>query len=236
MCEETIMLLSGIRTVDDMVEAFSDEARCRRILEAMVWPNGRLCPACGYKHSIAIAGRDMGNYRSRPGLYQCSSGDCHFQFTVTTRTPLHATKLPLSTWLKAMWLMLQSDKGLSSVRLAEALGVSQPTAWRMGHALRLMVSGQHMMEGTVEIDHFYFGGEPENKHSEGPPSGKGRKKPGKLRFWQWSSDPMAQVRALQPVTPVPLSYPVCPIAIRNVSSSPGSHPGPILSAMRGRPS
>lgn len=27
---------------------------------------------------------------------------------------------------------LQSDKGLSSVRLAEALGVSQPTAWRMG--------------------------------------------------------------------------------------------------------
>ncbi len=140
----------------------------------MVWPNGRICPACGYKHSIAVAGRDKGAYRARPGLYQCSNGDCHFQFTVTTRTPLHATKLRLSVWLKAMWLILQSDKGLSSVRLAEALGVSQPTAWRMGHALRLMVSRDHKMGGTVEIDHFYFGAQPK-KHPEDPSPGRGRK-------------------------------------------------------------
>lgn len=41
---------------------------------------------------------------------------------MTTHTPLHSTKLPLRVWLKAMWLLLQSDKGLSSVRLAEASG------------------------------------------------------------------------------------------------------------------
>jgi transposase-like protein len=117
-------VLLGIRTVAEMVEAFRDEEECRRLLEAMVWPNGRACPACGYKRSIALAGRDMGRYRARPGLYQCSNGACHFQFTATTRTPLHATKLPLSTWLKALWLILQSDKGLSSIRSAEALGVS----------------------------------------------------------------------------------------------------------------
>lgn len=105
-----------------MIVAFRDEEQCRRLLESMVWPGGRVCPACGYKRSIAIAGRDMGKRRARPGLYQCSSGDCRFQFTVTTHTPLHSTKLPLSVWLKGMWLMLQSDKGLSSVRLAEALG------------------------------------------------------------------------------------------------------------------
>jgi hypothetical protein len=93
----------------------------------------------------------MGKRRARPGLYQCSSGDCRFQFTVTTHTPLHATKLPLCTWLKAMWLLLQSDKGLSSVRLAETLGVSQPTAWRIGHALRLMVARENMLDGTVEV-------------------------------------------------------------------------------------
>jgi hypothetical protein len=32
------------------------------------------------------------NYAARPGLYQCSNGACCFQFTATTRTPLHATK------------------------------------------------------------------------------------------------------------------------------------------------
>ena len=88
-------VLLGIRTVAQMVEAFRDEERCRRLVEALVWPNGRVCPACGYKRSIALAGRDIGRYRARPGLYQCSNGACHFQFTATTRTPLHATKLSL---------------------------------------------------------------------------------------------------------------------------------------------
>ncbi len=143
MSETMLAALTNIRTAEDMIVAFRDEEQCRRLLESMVWPAGRVCPACGYKRSIAIAGRDMGKRRARPGLYQCSSGECRFQFTVTTHTPLHSTKLPLSVWLKGMWLILQSDKGLSSVRLAEALGVSQPTAWRMGHALRLMAARAH---------------------------------------------------------------------------------------------
>src|SRR5215831_14898945 len=90
-------VLLGIRTVAEMIEVFADEERCRRLVEALVWPKGRVCPACGYKRSIALAGRDMGRYRARPGLYQCS---CRFQFTATTRTRLHSTKLPLSTWLR----------------------------------------------------------------------------------------------------------------------------------------
>lgn len=73
-----------------------------------------------------------------------------------------------------MWLMLQSDKGLSSVRLAEPLGVSQPTAWRMGHALRLMAAREHMLDGTVEIDHFHLGGRP-RINPDDPPPGRGRK-------------------------------------------------------------
>ncbi|OQM73330.1 IS1595 family transposase [Manganibacter manganicus] len=174
MPETMLAALSNIRTVEDMILAFRSEDHCRRLLESMVWPDGRICPACGYKRSIAIAGRDVGKRRARPGLYQCSSGDCRFQFTVTTHTPLHSTKLPLRVWLKAMWLMLQSDKGMSSVRLAEALGVSQPTAWRMGHALRLMVAREHMLDGTVEIDHFHLGGRP-RKHPDDQPSGRGRK-------------------------------------------------------------
>ena len=167
-------VLLRIHTVAEMVEAFRDEEECRRLVEAMVWPKGRVCPACGYKRSIALAGRDMGRYRARPGLYQCSNGACCFQFTATTRTPLHATKLPLSTWLKALWLILQSDKGLSSIRLAEALGVSQPTAWRMGHALRLMLARENPLGGTVEIDEFFLGGRPKKKPDE-PSPGRGRK-------------------------------------------------------------
>jgi hypothetical protein len=51
----------------DMVAAFGDEERCRRLLEAMIWPRGRLCPRCGCRDSIALAGRDVGR-KARPGL------------------------------------------------------------------------------------------------------------------------------------------------------------------------
>jgi predicted DNA-binding transcriptional regulator YafY len=73
---------------------------------------------------------------------------------------IRTIKLALSTRLKTLWLILQSDKGLSSIRLAEALGVSQPTAWRMGHALRLMLAPETPLGGTVEIYEFFLGGRP----------------------------------------------------------------------------
>ena len=166
-------ILAEITTVSDMVAAFRDEERCRRLLEAMIWPRGRLCPKCGCRNSIALAGRDVGR-QARPGLYQCSNGECRFQFTATTCTPLHSTKLPLRVWLTGLWLILQSDKGISSVRLAEAIGVSQATAWRMGHALRLLVSREHQLDGTVEMDEFYIGGSP-RKDADRPHLGRGRK-------------------------------------------------------------
>ena len=70
-------VLARIITVPDMVRAFQDEHHCRRLLEAMVWPDGRICPACGYRRSIALTGRESGK-RARPGLYQCSSSTCRF--------------------------------------------------------------------------------------------------------------------------------------------------------------
>ena len=166
-------ILAKITTVNEMVTAFEDDDRCRRLLEAMIWPRGRLCPRCGCKDSTALAGRDVGG-AVRPGLYQCSNRECRLQFTVTTRTPLHSTKLPLGVWLTGLWLILQSDKGISSVRLAEAIGVSQPTAWRMGHALRLLLTREQPLDGTVEMDEFYIGGSPRND-ADRPRLGRGRK-------------------------------------------------------------
>lgn len=66
--------LAKVETVDDMVAAFSDEDRCRRIFKALIWPDGRACPASGSMRSSALCDRSMGSqYRARPGLYQCLS-------------------------------------------------------------------------------------------------------------------------------------------------------------------
>jgi hypothetical protein len=60
-------VLSGIKTIDDVIVAFSNEQHCRGSLEDMIWSKDRICSACGYKHSIKIAGRDRGRRRAWQG-------------------------------------------------------------------------------------------------------------------------------------------------------------------------
>src|SRR5690606_13124876 len=93
--------------------------------------DGPYCPHCGCADVWRF--REKGR-KSRDGLYECSH--CAGQFTVTTKTPMHSTKLPLKVWLRALYLILISSKGVSSVILGKQLGVRQATAWKMAHAIR----------------------------------------------------------------------------------------------------
>lgn len=93
-------MLNATHTVADMTAAFADERRCRQLLEHLAWPKGCICPFCGFRRSTPLVGRDTG-HRARAGLYQCASSTRRHQFTLTTRTPLHATKLPNRIWLTA---------------------------------------------------------------------------------------------------------------------------------------
>lgn len=83
---------------------------------------------------------------------------------MTTRTPMHSTKLPLWKWLQGMYYVVSSSKGVSSVILGRWLGVSQPTAWKMGHAIRAMMDPRRktssLLRGVVELDEKYLGGKP----------------------------------------------------------------------------
>ncbi len=188
-----------------MAAAFQDEETCRRLVEEMVWPKGRFCPHCGSTRTTAVAGRDMGK-KARPGLYQCSELACRRQFTATTKTPFHATKPALRAWLTGFWMQLHSDKGISSVRLAEAVGVTQSTAWRMGHAFRvLMANRETKLGGIVEADDVKIGGKP-RKDPANPDARKGMqghstKRPALVAVERPRDGRAGQVRAV----PVPFS-------------------------------
>lgn len=63
--------------------------------------------------------------------------------------------------------------------LAKWLGVFQPTAWRMGHAIRQMLTpGAQipMLNGIVEVDEKYFGGKPREKAGVTRKHGRGTSK------------------------------------------------------------
>jgi hypothetical protein len=89
------------------------------------------------------------------------------QFTVTTKTPLHSTKLPLWKWLQTMYYIVNSSKGISSLVLGRWLGVTQPTAWKPRHRIRaMMAQGSQtasLLKGIVGLDGKCLGGKPRFK-------------------------------------------------------------------------
>jgi ISXO2-like transposase domain len=80
------------------------------------------------------------------------------------------SKLPLRLWFKAMYLVTQSKKGISSIELGRRLGVTQTTAWTMKHKLaQVMIerNSAKRLNGDVQMDDAYIGGERSGKPGRG---------------------------------------------------------------------
>src|ERR1035437_7645160 len=110
--------------------AFTDNAAAREAIEALLWPNGPVCPRCNSGERVG----KMAAKSARPGLYYC--GTCERQFTVTVGTIFERSKVPLSKWWLAVHLMASSKKGVSAHQLHRLLGVAYPTAWFIEHRIR----------------------------------------------------------------------------------------------------
>jgi transposase-like protein len=137
---------------------FNDETAAREWLEARVWPEGPTCPHCGNADRGKIRG--LQGKAHRPGLYQCA--ECREQFTVTVKTVFERSKIPLTKWLAALFLMMASKKGVSAHQVHRMLGVSYKSTWFMMHRLReaMRSGGLEPLGGrgkVVEVDETYFG-------------------------------------------------------------------------------
>jgi transposase-like protein len=147
---------------------FHDEAAAFAELEAILWPEGPVCPHCGGTDRIYA----LNGVRSKPskkhpegverhGLKKC--GQCKKQFTARVGTIFEGSHAPLHKWFQAIHLMCSSKKGISSHQLHRILEVQYNTAWFMSHRIReAMRSGNLLppMGGAgevVEVDETYIG-------------------------------------------------------------------------------
>jgi transposase-like protein len=132
---------------------FHNEAAAIARLEAIVWPNGPVCPHCGGVDRITpVKG-------GRIGLRRC--GDCKKQFSCKVGTVFEDSKVPVHKWFQAAHLLASSKKGISSHQLHRTLGVTYKTAWFMAHRLREAMrdtpKGQLGGSGKiVEADETFF--------------------------------------------------------------------------------
>jgi transposase-like protein len=132
-----------------LVSSFGTEDQCHAYLEDLRWPDGVTCPRCESKKISRIAKRRQ---------FDCDS--CRYQFSVRVGTLFHDSKLPLWKWFLAVYLMIESKKGISANQLKRTLGVSYKTAWYLCHRIRSAMEGDEdaPLAGIVEADETWIGG------------------------------------------------------------------------------
>src|SRR2546423_744421 len=126
-------------------QRFGDEAACAQYLAAARWPDGFVCPGCG--------GGKAWRLETKAWTYECAS--CRRQTSVTAGTIMHHSKLPLTAWFWAAYLMATHSNGISALQLQRQLAFgSYKTAWLICAKLRcsMLAPGRSPLAGLVEVD------------------------------------------------------------------------------------
>jgi transposase-like protein len=148
-------------SLSEFVERYGTEVLCEKALERSRWPDGFVCPECGEReHSRFLA--DGRQY------WQCSK--CRTQTTVCSGTLFHASKLPLTKWFQAIYLVTQNKNNISALSLKRHLGVAYATAWRVKHKLLEAMrqrESHRLLQGVVFADDAVLGGEHAGKPGRG---------------------------------------------------------------------
>ncbi len=128
---------------------FHKDEQCREYLEHVRWPDGVKCPRCESTKISRMYTRNQ---------FDCDS--CGYQFSVISGTTLHDSHLPLPKWFAAIYLMVESKKGISANQMKRTLEVSYKTAWYLCHRIRaaMAVDNPVPLSKIVEVDETWVGG------------------------------------------------------------------------------
>lgn len=118
----------------------------KKIFHNLRWRNGIYCPECSST-----------NVYTRGDVHYCR--DCHNQFSDTSGTIFHSSKLSTDKILTAIYFFVSNTRGISSYQLARHISVTQMTAWKLLTKMRECIHYDIKLSGDIIIDELYLGGQ-----------------------------------------------------------------------------
>lgn len=139
-------------------DKFSTDEKCYEYLSEIKWQNGYQCAKCGYQKYFA---------GKQPSSRTCSK--CKYSESVTAHTLFHKLKFPLRKAFYIAFLVVSGKKGISSHELSRKLDLRQKTCWLFKRKVMegMKSSGNNILEGHVEVDEFFVGGQEKGKKGRG---------------------------------------------------------------------
>jgi transposase-like protein len=109
------------------LKQYGTQAACARALHRARWPKGFVCPRC--------AATACSRFQRAGGwLWQCHT--CRHQTNLVSGTLFEHSRLPLTTWFLALYVLTHTKTNVSGLELSRHLGVHSRTAWRLKHDAR----------------------------------------------------------------------------------------------------
>jgi transposase-like protein len=161
-------------TIASLSRKIFTEADAYLYLENMRWHGEAKCPKClstdvhYVEPTNGVSRTTAGGSQSERRVWRCRP--CRKQFSVLTGTIMHATKIPVRTWVMVIFEMCCSKNGVAAREIERKYGLCPRTAWHMLHRIREAMSHDVFVLfcGDVVADEVYIGGDPGNRHANQP--------------------------------------------------------------------
>lgn len=149
------MINVNFNSVIQLIKAFPNEQVCIDHLTELRW-NGKVVSPFVETSKV---------YKCAGNKYRCKNTGKYFN--VRTATLFDNTKVELQTWFVAIYLITGHKKGISSLRLAKDLKVTQKTAWFMLQRIRncFGIENNHELDNEVESDESFISVKNKNRYA-----------------------------------------------------------------------